>query len=115
MDRIEAIRASRAPMGNAERRAVSAPREACCSQDGRRIKLRLDARRCPRGHLPAQRACGRRGWGKGPFPYVPVETLNGVTLPWKMENGVKVFHLVKTYEDPGWYKNPAGTVAYKLK
>jgi FtsP/CotA-like multicopper oxidase with cupredoxin domain len=31
---------------------------------------------------------------KGPFPYVPVETLNGVTLPWKMENGVKVFHLV---------------------
>ena len=30
----------------------------------------------------------------GPFPYVPVETLNGVTMPWKMENGVKVFHLV---------------------
>lgn len=30
----------------------------------------------------------------GPFPYVPVETLNGVTLPWKMEKGVKVFHLV---------------------
>jgi len=30
----------------------------------------------------------------GPFPYVPNETLNGVTLPWKMDNGVKVFHLV---------------------
>src|SRR6185295_20225666 len=31
---------------------------------------------------------------KGPLPYVPVETPNGVTMPWKMENGVKVFHLV---------------------
>jgi FtsP/CotA-like multicopper oxidase with cupredoxin domain len=31
---------------------------------------------------------------KGPFPYVPVEMLNGVTMPWKMDNGVKVFHLV---------------------
>ncbi|GAH36260.1 unnamed protein product, partial [marine sediment metagenome] len=31
---------------------------------------------------------------KGPFSYVPVETPNGVTLPWKMEKGVKVFHLV---------------------
>lgn len=31
---------------------------------------------------------------KGPFGYVPVETPNGVTMPWKMENGVKVFHLV---------------------
>ena len=36
---------------------------------------------------------------KGPFPYVPVETLNGVTLPWKMENGVKVFHLVAEQVD----------------
>ena len=31
---------------------------------------------------------------KGPFSYTPVETLNGVVLPWKMDNGVKVFHLV---------------------
>jgi FtsP/CotA-like multicopper oxidase with cupredoxin domain len=30
---------------------------------------------------------------KGPFSYVPVETLNGATLPWRMDNGVKVFHL----------------------
>lgn len=30
----------------------------------------------------------------GPFSYVPNETLNGVTLPWKLDNGVKVFHLV---------------------
>ena len=27
-------------------------------------------------------------------PYVPVTVPNGATLPWKMENGVKVFHLV---------------------
>lgn len=27
-------------------------------------------------------------------PYTPVETLNGTTLPWKMEGGVKVFHLI---------------------
>src|SRR6185369_14680957 len=26
--------------------------------------------------------------------YVPVVTLNGRSLPWKMDNGVKVFHLV---------------------
>ncbi|MGH8630797.1 MAG: multicopper oxidase domain-containing protein, partial [Burkholderiales bacterium] len=26
--------------------------------------------------------------------YTPVVTLNGWTLPWKMDNGVKVFHLV---------------------
>jgi FtsP/CotA-like multicopper oxidase with cupredoxin domain len=31
---------------------------------------------------------------RGPFPYVPVETPNGVTMPWKIENGVKVFHLI---------------------
>jgi FtsP/CotA-like multicopper oxidase with cupredoxin domain len=31
---------------------------------------------------------------KGPFPYLPVETPNGVTMPWKMEKGVKVFHFV---------------------
>ncbi len=31
---------------------------------------------------------------KGPFSYVPVETLNGATLPWRMDNGVKVFHLI---------------------
>jgi FtsP/CotA-like multicopper oxidase with cupredoxin domain len=30
----------------------------------------------------------------GPFKYTPVTTLDGVTLPWKVENGVKVFHLV---------------------
>ncbi len=36
---------------------------------------------------------------KGPFPYVPVETPNGVTLPWKMEKGVKVFHLVAEQVD----------------
>ncbi len=30
----------------------------------------------------------------GPFSYVPNQTLNGVTLPWKLDNGVKVFHLV---------------------
>ncbi len=27
-------------------------------------------------------------------PYTPVVTPNGATLPWKMENGVKVFHLI---------------------
>jgi FtsP/CotA-like multicopper oxidase with cupredoxin domain len=27
-------------------------------------------------------------------PYAPVVTLNGSTLPWTMDNGVKVFHLV---------------------
>jgi manganese oxidase len=27
-------------------------------------------------------------------PYVPVVTPNGSTLPWKMEDGVKVFHLI---------------------
>jgi FtsP/CotA-like multicopper oxidase with cupredoxin domain len=31
---------------------------------------------------------------KGPFPYTPVETPNGATLPWKMDGGVKVFHLI---------------------
>ncbi len=31
---------------------------------------------------------------KGPFAYVPVETPNGVTMPWKMEDGFKTFHLV---------------------
>ncbi|OHB57701.1 MAG: copper oxidase [Planctomycetes bacterium GWF2_42_9] len=29
-----------------------------------------------------------------PHGYTPVVTLNGSTLPWKFENGVKVFHLV---------------------
>lgn len=28
------------------------------------------------------------------LPYTPVVTPNGSTLPWKMENGVKVFHLI---------------------
>jgi len=28
------------------------------------------------------------------LPYTPVITPNGTTLPWKMENGVKVFHLI---------------------
>lgn len=28
------------------------------------------------------------------LPYTPVITPNGSTLPWKMENGVKVFHLI---------------------
>ena len=27
-------------------------------------------------------------------PYNPVVTLNGWTLPWRMKNGVKEFHLV---------------------
>ena len=27
------------------------------------------------------------------LPYTPVVTPNGSTLPWTMENGVKVFHL----------------------
>lgn len=27
-------------------------------------------------------------------PYRPVATLNGWTLPWRMRNGVKEFHLV---------------------
>ena len=30
----------------------------------------------------------------GSQPYVPVRTLNGWTLPYKMKNGVKEFHLV---------------------
>ncbi len=28
------------------------------------------------------------------LPYTPVVTLNGSTLPWKWDNGVKVFHLI---------------------
>ena len=30
----------------------------------------------------------------GPLGYKPVVTLNGATLPWKMVDGVKVFHLI---------------------
>ncbi len=39
----------------------------------------------------AEAADGPPPRGQG---YTPVTTLNGVTLPWKMENGVKVFHLI---------------------
>ena len=35
---------------------------------------------------PLQQGSGR--------PYNPVVTLNGWTLPWRMNNGVKEFHLV---------------------
>ncbi|MGC4548832.1 multicopper oxidase domain-containing protein, partial [Escherichia coli] len=35
---------------------------------------------------PLQPATGR--------PYQPVVTLNGWTLPWRMKNGVKEFHLI---------------------
>ena len=42
-------------------------------------------------------------------PYKPVITPNGTTLPWKMENGVKVFHLfaeeVKREFAPGMIVN----------
>ena len=31
---------------------------------------------------------------EGPFPYTPVETPNGVTMPWKLVDGVKEFHIV---------------------
>ncbi len=40
----------------------------------------------------------KSSWGKEAsaqeLPYTPVVTPNGSTLPWKMENGVKVFHLI---------------------
>ena len=38
-----------------------------------------------------KRLTGTPGAG---LPYVPVVTPNGYTLPWRMEGGVKVFHLV---------------------
>jgi hypothetical protein len=44
--------------------------------------------------------------GEGPFG--PIEMGGMFTV-------VKVREGIKSYEDPGWYKHPAGTVAYKLK
>ena len=55
--------------------------------------------------------------------YQPVVTLNGWTLPWRMNGDWKEFHLVaepvvreglgaNDYKDPGWFKHPAGTVAF---
>ena len=45
-------------------------------------------------------------------PYTPVVTPNNVTLPWHMENGVKVFHLiaepVKREMTPGMVINTWG-------
>ena len=50
--------------------------------------------RCRRS-LPAIRpTCGRRLQPPNGRPYQPVATLNGWTLPWRMRNGVKEFHLV---------------------
>ena len=49
---------------------------------------------------PATAAERRAAATRPPLPappgsgYTPVVTLNGWTLPWKMDNGVKVFHLV---------------------
>jgi FtsP/CotA-like multicopper oxidase with cupredoxin domain len=40
----------------------------------------------PKTHVPPQPATGR--------PFNPVVTLNGWSLPWRMNNGVKEFHLV---------------------
>ena len=37
-------------------------------------------------HIPSAPPTGR--------PYNPVVTLNGWSLPWRMKNGVKEFHLV---------------------
>lgn len=37
---------------------------------------------------------GKRSPNSGPHSYVPVVTPNGSTLPYKMEGGVKVFHLI---------------------
>jgi hypothetical protein len=51
-------------------------------------------RRCPsRSFRPSPTPCRR--WCPTPGrPYNPVVTLNGWTLPWRMNNGVKEFHLV---------------------
>ncbi len=38
------------------------------------------------------------------LPYTPVVTLNGSTLPWKMVDGVKEFHL--TVEEAEWEVAP---------
>ena len=38
------------------------------------------------------------------LPYTPVVTLNGSTLPWKMADGVKEFHL--TAEEVEWEMAP---------
>ncbi len=44
--------------------------------------------------LPAAQPTSPRARHPGGFPYVPVETPNGSTLPWAMKNGVKEFHLI---------------------
>ena len=45
-------------------------------------------------------------------PYNPVVTLNGWTLPWRMNNGVKEFHLVAEpvvrEKTPGFKAHPWG-------
>ena len=56
--------------------------------------------------------------------YTPVKTLNGWTLPFKMNNGVKEFHLVaeeiehdlapRDFNDPGWFKAPKNTTAKRV-
>ena len=44
--------------------------------------------------------------GTGPFG--PIE-MGGMFTILKVRDGLK------SYEDPGWYKHPPGTLAYKLK
>ena len=52
----------------------------------------LGARAMPQE--PATRAYRRCSPPRGDGPYTPVRTLNGWTLPYKLKNGVKEFHLV---------------------
>ncbi len=73
----------------------------------------LSARRCDRRRRRGRFASARSRWPRLPEPviqtkpdtmpplvpntgrpYNPVVTLNGWTLPWRMNNGVKEFHLV---------------------
>ena len=59
-----------------------------------------------------QAAPPERGASSGarptPTPYTPVVTLNGSTLPWKMVDGVKEFHLI--VEEIVWEMAPGMTV-----
>ncbi len=59
------------------------------------------------GSTPALAAGGDM---PGDLPYTPVVTPNGSTLPWKMEGGVKAFHLTvevcKHEVAPGMVINP---------
>ena len=45
-------------------------------------------------------------------PYLPCQTLNGWTLPYKMKNGVKEFHLVAEEVEHEFAPGTTATVSY---